>query len=156
MEGSHRVGPAARLDAVQRGRNVEEEAGGVVVFLVEGEPGGAELRILPRALVDPCAEQRGFAETGGGGNEGERPSLLLAFAQALDQAGAEDCMRPGRGHEQLRGQDGCGHGSSILRLAAQRIVRGLTRPRRRVGRGAGLFVLSAGMLYYTIQEETEK
>jgi hypothetical protein len=86
VECGHRVGPTARLDSMQRGREVEEEAGGVAVSLIEGEPGDAQLRILPRALVDPRAEQRGLPEAGRGGDEGERSSLLLAFAQTLDQA----------------------------------------------------------------------
>jgi hypothetical protein len=99
LEGGHRVSAAAGLDAVQRGRKVKEEPGGFVVSLVEGKPGDAKLLFPPRALIDPCAEQRGLPEAGWGRDEGERPSSLLAFAQALDQAGAEDCMRPGRRHE---------------------------------------------------------
>ena len=112
MEGGHRVGPAARLDAVQRGRKVEEKTGGVVVSLVQREPGGAKTGIPPRALVDPGTEQRGLPEAGRGGDEGERSPPVPA--QALDQAGAEDCVRPGRRHEQLRGQDGREHRLSIL------------------------------------------
>jgi hypothetical protein len=60
------VASAPRLVLDQRGREVEEEAGGIAVCLVEGESGGAELRVLPSAMVDPSAEQHGFPEAGRG------------------------------------------------------------------------------------------
>jgi len=67
LEGGDRVGPAARLGAVQRRRHVEKEPEGIAVSLVEGEPGDTKLRILPSAPVDPRAGQRGLPEACRGG-----------------------------------------------------------------------------------------
>ena len=103
LEGGHRVGPAARLGAVQSGGKVEKELEGVVVCLVEGEPGDVKLRILPRALVDPSAEQRGLPESGRGSDEGQLATRREALVQPLDQAGAEDDSRPRWGDIELSG-----------------------------------------------------
>jgi hypothetical protein len=67
---------------VQSGGKVEKELGGVVVCLVEGEPGDAKLRILPCALVDPVAEQRGLPESGWGSDEGQ--SAVKTLVQLLN------------------------------------------------------------------------
>jgi hypothetical protein len=45
---------------------VNPKLGGVIIALVEREPGHAA-----RGLGDPLAEQSGFAETGRGGDQGE-------------------------------------------------------------------------------------
>ena len=55
-----------RVNALQRGDQVGQEAGGIAVALVQRQPGGG-----PRPAGQPFAEQGGLASAGGGRDQGQ-------------------------------------------------------------------------------------
>jgi hypothetical protein len=66
-----------RSDRLQGSDEVRQKARGVVVPFVQRQPGGRSL-----ATGDPFAEESGFTEAGGGGDEAQ--SAVQALVQALD------------------------------------------------------------------------
>jgi hypothetical protein len=89
-----------RGDRLKSGDEVSQKARGVVVPLVQRQPGGRS-----PATGYPFAKQGGFAEACGGGDEGQSAvqALVKTLVEALDQAGAEDGLRPGWGGVEFRG-----------------------------------------------------
>jgi hypothetical protein len=85
-----------RRDRPQGGDEVSQKARGVVVPFVQRQPGGR-----PTATGEPFTEERGFAEAGGGTDEGQ--FAVQALVQALGQAGARDDSRLRRGDIEFSG-----------------------------------------------------
>ena len=86
MECSYHPFSDIRRDRLQGGDEVRQKACGVVIPFVQREPGGRS-----PATGEPFAEERGFTEAGGGGDEGQ--SAVKTLVQVLGQAGAEDNSR---------------------------------------------------------------
>ncbi|MBA3424393.1 MAG: hypothetical protein H0U04_07555, partial [Rubrobacter sp.] len=63
---------------------------------VQRQPGGR-----PTATGEPFTEERGFAEAGGGRDEGQ--FAVQALVQTFDQAGAEDDFGPRPGEIEFSG-----------------------------------------------------
>jgi hypothetical protein len=61
-----------RRDRPQGGDEVSQKARGVVIPFVQRQPGGR-----PTATGEPFTEERGFAEAGGGGDEGQLAVQIL-------------------------------------------------------------------------------
>ena len=85
-----------RRNRLQRSDEVGQKAGGVVIPFVQRQPGDRSL-----ATGDPFADQRGFAKAGGGRDEGQ--FAVQPLVQPLDQARAEDHVRPRWRDIQFRG-----------------------------------------------------
>jgi hypothetical protein len=85
-----------RRNGPQRGDEVSQKACGVAVRFVQRQPGGR-----PTATGEPFTEERGFAEAGGGRDEGQ--FAVQALVQSLDQARSEDDSRPRRGEIEFGG-----------------------------------------------------
>ena len=102
-----------RLQGLQSRDEISQKAGGGVVILVQRKPGGPDLRLTPCADGRPLADQRCLARTGGGGNKGQFTARMKPLVEALDQAGAGDSARPGRGDVEFCGQNRRGHGLII-------------------------------------------
>jgi hypothetical protein len=49
---------------------------------------------IPHPFRDPFADERGLAKAGGGRDKGQPAVRREALVQPLDQAGAEDDLRP--------------------------------------------------------------
>ena len=62
----------------------------------------------------PFADQRRFAEAGGGGNQGQFP--VYSLFQALNQARAKNHFRLGRGDIKFSGQNWRRHGSIVQHM----------------------------------------
>ena len=111
-----------RSDRQQGRSEVREEAGGVAVPLVEGQPRNAQLRVDPGETGDPFGKERGLAEAGRCGDEGqlagEASVLPQARVEPVEQPGARDGAQPGLGNVQLGGHNGRGH-RSIIKQAPQ-------------------------------------
>ena len=75
-----------RRNCLQSGDEVSQKACGVAIPFVQRQPG-----CRPLATGEPSAEERGFTEAGGGGDEGQ--FAVQTLVEALDQAGAEDNSR---------------------------------------------------------------
>ena len=123
----------SRRNRLQRSDEVGQKACGVVIPFVQRQPGGR-----PRAAGDPCADQRGFAKAGGGRDEGQ--FAVQTLVQPLDQAGAEDHVRPRWGDIEFRGQDWRRHRPSIDHAPSpanlQAVVIGTAWAADRIGFGA--------------------
>ena len=78
-----------RRNRLQSSDEVSQKAGGVVIPFVQRQPGDRS-----PATGDPFADQRGFAKAGGGRDEGQFAARRETLVQPLDQAGAEDNVRP--------------------------------------------------------------
>lgn len=97
LEEHLRSGPDPRRSPPDRGDEVGEEAGQVVVGGVEGEPGeGVPVRALPPGRVErqPLGEQRGLAEARRRGDEDE-PGPVVRVRRTGEVVG-----QPGPRHEQ--------------------------------------------------------
>jgi hypothetical protein len=88
--------PDIRHDRLQGGDEVSEKARGVVVPLVQRQPGDGSI-----GTGGPFAEKRGLAEAGWGGDEGQ-PAVDALF-QTLDQTRSKNHPGPGRGDVELGG-----------------------------------------------------
>jgi hypothetical protein len=96
LERTQHPFPDIRRDRLQSGDEVSQEACGVVISLIKRQPGG---RL--RAAGEPFAEERGFAEACGGGDEGQ--PAVQTLVEVLDQAGAEDDSGPRWGSIEFSG-----------------------------------------------------
>ncbi len=85
-----------RRNRLQSGYEAGQKACGVAILFVQRQPGGRSL-----AAGDPFAEQPGFAEAGGGTDEGQ--FAVRNLVQPLDQAGAVDGFRTRRGNVKFSG-----------------------------------------------------
>ena len=65
--------------------------------------------------MHPFADQCGFSKAGGGRDEGQLAPRKKPFIQSLDQARAEDKVRPGWGDIEFRRQNLHGHRAIIQR-----------------------------------------
>src|SRR5215213_3786269 len=82
--------PEFLIDAPpERGHEIREKAGRVVIPLVQGEPDDRTFSLL--AAFQPLVQQRGLAETGGGGDE--RQLATRISHQGLDQARTRHHLR---------------------------------------------------------------
>ena len=97
VEHSHHPRPDLRRDRLQGSDEVGEEARRVVIPVVQREPGGRAV-----APGDPCADEGGLAEAGGGGDEGQ--GAVQPLVEPREQAGAADKVRPGRGEIEFGGE----------------------------------------------------
>ena len=88
--------PICRRNRLQSSDEVGQKACGVVIPFVQRQPGHR-----PVATGDPFADQRGFAEAGGGGDEGQ--FAVQPLVQPLDQAGAKNNLRPRAGDVKFSG-----------------------------------------------------
>ena len=100
VEPGHRPAPTGRSDRLQGGDQVAEEPAGVLVALVEGEPGGRAVQ-----LGEPGRQQAGLAGTGRR-REQRAPTRARADVEAGQQPGPRDQVATGPGHEQLGRQQG--------------------------------------------------
>ena len=86
-----------------------QEAGQVVVAVVEGEPRAAAVCLALTEVGEPVAEHGGLAEPGRCGHEREPVARIERGVELLDQPGARDGLRaPGR-REQLGSEDRSRH-----------------------------------------------
>ncbi len=122
MERPQRPGANRGGQRLQGGDEVAEKPGGVVLPRVQRQPGGRA-----GALGEPVAEQGGFAEAGGGREEGELAGQ--AGVQPFEQVGAPDPVRPRGRAIQFGGEQGRRHSASIwdAPAAAQKAPDGSAR-----------------------------
>ena len=117
-----RLVPDAGPDLAQRGDDVDPEADGIVVGVVQGQPGH---RARPLAGEGPRGEQRRLARARGRGHERHRPGDRVA--QAREQRRSLEELGADRGRAQLGGEDrpgdGLRHGATLPSGAAPRVPR---------------------------------
>src|SRR5256714_14572042 len=105
----------SRRNRLQSSDEVRQKACGVVLPFVQRQPGGTGPRSLDS--LDPFTDQRGFPKASGGSDEGQ--FAVQTLVQPLDQAGADDNVRPKRGDIQFRGENWRRH-RSIIKTTALR------------------------------------
>ncbi len=84
---------------LQRSDEVRQKAGGIVLPFVQRQPGCRSL-----APEDPFTDQCSFPKASGGREEDQL--AVQTLVQPLEQAGAEDHVRPKRRDIQFRGENG--------------------------------------------------
>ena len=94
LERPQHSSPDVLRNRLQGSDEVGKKARGVAIPFVQRQPGDR-----PPATGDPLADQRGLAETGWSGDEGQ--PAVQALVEARDQAWSEDGMGPGWGCEEL-------------------------------------------------------
>jgi hypothetical protein len=106
----------AAVDLLQRGDQVVEELGWVIVRRVQRNPGD-----LARAGTGPFGDQRHFAKAGRGGDQHQPVPESQPFVQPLDQARTRHQVRARRRDMEFGGQQRCLHAllSSGSRLSLQ-------------------------------------
>ena len=90
----------ARMKRLDRCDDVRQEQSQVVVSRIERHPGHTGM-----AVINPFAQQSGFAEAGRRGNEREPPPEAQPVVEPLDQPWARDPLRAQRRQVKLGRQE---------------------------------------------------
>ena len=100
--------PYPGRDRLQRRDQVGQEAGGVAIAGVEGQP-----RRRSPAARDPLADQGGLAEAGGRGDQGQPGAGGEAVVQPLHQSRSGGALEPQGWEVELGGEERRGHRSTV-------------------------------------------
>jgi hypothetical protein len=103
LKRAQHVRPGRRLNRLQSADQISQQAGRVVIVLVQGNPGHATCA----PTVDPFTQQRGLAKAGRGRDQ--RQLAVQGRVQAPRQARTRYEFRARRGNIELGSQERAGH-----------------------------------------------